>query len=218
MRRLLVLSAMLAAFAWCATSYGVTSTRVLVYKGTIKAAKTIFDVNDTNNLLSGSIQGYWAVRVIDTGVSKGFVVDSNAVVYNTKGKNYKVIPDSVSTDPYDPCHVVLLSFTAEDTEGELGFYVVGKGHLTKFTNNPGTAKDFVPTNMKGAGFISNYDFFDPNYADSGTATVSMILDSALTRKANSDANTVDGVINNVVSQLTHKGGWRNWPYIPAPPP
>ena len=216
MKKLLVLSAMLAAFAFCATSYGVSTTRVLVYKGTIKTAKTIFDVNDTNNLLSGSIQGYWAVRVIDTGSSKGQVVDSNAVVYNAKDKNYKVIPDSVTINPYDPCRVVLLSFGVNDADGEAGFDVVGKGRLTKFTDDPATAKDFVPTSMKGTGLIANYDFFDPDYTDSGPVTASITLDSTLTRKANSDPNTVDGVINTVVAQLTRKGGWREWPYIPAP--
>ena len=61
MKKILLFSVLLAALAWCQTVYGMG--RILVYKGTIKASKSIFDVNDTNNFTSKTIQGYWVVEV-----------------------------------------------------------------------------------------------------------------------------------------------------------
>jgi hypothetical protein len=216
MRKLPALCVLLAVFAWSATSYGRPSGHVLVYKGTIKASKSIFDVNDTNNLLSSSVKGYWAVDVADTGTDKGQVIDSNAVIYDTREKYYKVISDTISIDPFDPCGVVMLSFEMTDVDGEAWFDVVGKGKLTKFSNDAGVAKDFVPTSLKGTGLFLRYDIFDPAFTLSGPITVTMMLDSARTRAANPYINTVDDVINDIVTQLTSKGGWTPWPYYPAP--
>jgi hypothetical protein len=216
MRKLLIAVALLAAFAWSSTSYGVMPTRVLVYNGTIKASHSIFDVNDPAVLFSGSVKGYWAVRVIDSGSDEGYVIDSNAVLYDAKAKEYKVIPDSVSIDPCDPCGVVMFIFNPMDADGQMLFYAVGKGKLTKFSNDAAVAKDFVPTSLKGTGLIDRFDFFDPEETMSGSVMVSLTLDSARTRAANPYLYTVDDVINSVVTQLTSKGGWTNWPYNPAP--
>lgn len=81
MKKLLALSVVLAVFAIAETSYGMG--RILVYKGTIKASKMVFDVNDTNNFVPLSIQGYWAVGVVYSG-SEAFVIDSNVVIYDKK--------------------------------------------------------------------------------------------------------------------------------------
>jgi hypothetical protein len=216
MKKTLVLSVILAAFAWSATSYGRPASRILVYKGTIKASKSIFDVNDTANFLTGSIKGYWAVEVIDTGADEGQVLDSNAVVYDTQDKYYKVIYDAVSIDPCDPCNIVLFSFGPTDADGEFWFDAVGKGKLTKFSNDAGVAKDYVPMTLKGTGLFMRYDFFDPQFTCSGPITVTMTLDSARTRAANPYLSTVDEIINDIVTDLTSKGGWTAWPYIPGP--
>ena len=194
--------------------------RILIYKGTIKASKTIFDVNDTNNLLSGSIQGYWMVDVLDSGDFKGAVLDSTAIVYDAKEKYYKVIPDSIDIDPYDPCKVVMLAFTATDPEGETSFDVVGKGKLTKYSDDPAAEKDFVPTSLKGAGGLHIYDFFDPAFTCSGPVTASLKLDSKWTRHVNAnigDYANVDAVADDIVTELTAKGGWTNWPDLTPEP-
>jgi hypothetical protein len=218
MRKLSVLVVILAMFALCSTSYAPPpSTRVLVYKGTINASNSIFDVNDTSRLFSGSVKAYWAVRVSDSGAYKGEVVDSNAVVYDTKDKYYKVIPDAVSIDPCDPCGVVMFSFNPTDEDGRMSFYAVGKGKLTKFSNDAAVAKDYVPATLKGTGLLYNYDFHDPNYTCSGPITVTMTLDSARTRAANPYISTVDEIINDAVTDLTKKGGWKEWPYNHATP-
>jgi hypothetical protein len=215
MRKLVVLSALLAVFALAQTAYGLISVRTLVYKGTIKASKSIFDVNDTNNLTSGTIQGYWAVTIRTTGSNRGSVYDSNAVVYDAKNKFYKIIPDAMTIDPCDPCHVTLLNFEATDAEGQAWFDVVGKGKLTKYSNDPGDAKDYVATSLKGTGFINHYDFFDPNNTYSGPMTAALTLDSRWTIYANAGAYDFYETINDIVASLTSKGGWTKFPYNPA---
>jgi hypothetical protein len=215
MRKLLALFVILVAFTWCQTVYGIFQVRTLVYKGTIKASKSIFDVNDTNNLVSGTIQGYWAVTIRVSGSDRGSVYDSNAVVYDAKNKFYKVIPDSMSIDPCDPCRVTLLRFEATDAEGQVWFNVVGKGKLTKYSGNTGAAKDFIPTSLKGMGFMNNYDFFDPNYTFSGPTAVTLTLDSKWTIYANTGPYDYENIINDIVAGLTSKGGWTNWPNNPA---
>jgi hypothetical protein len=218
MRKLPVAFVLLAVFAWSQVAYALPpSTRVLVYKGTIKASNSIFDVNDTSRLFSGSVKAYLAVRVADSGAYKGEVVDSNAVVYDTKDKYYKVIYNVVTIDPCDPCGVVMFSFNPTDEDGRMSFYAVGKGKLTKFSNDAAVAKDYVPMTLKGTGLLNNYDFHDPNYTCSGPITVTMTLDSARTKAANPNISTVDEIINDVVTGLTSKGGWREWPYNPATP-
>jgi hypothetical protein len=157
------------------------------------------------------------VRVYDTGANEGRVIDSNAVVYDTREKYYKVIPDAVSIDPCDPCNIVMFNFTPTDGDGYMELYAVGKGKLTKFSNDAAIAKDFVPTTLKGTGVFHKYEFFDPNYTCTGPITVTMTLDSARTRAANPYINTPDDIINAIVIQLTSKGNWREWPYIPAVP-
>jgi hypothetical protein len=205
---------LVAAFALCALSYGTSNSGhyVLVYKGSMRAVKTIFDVNDANDLLSRSIRGYWAVDINDTGVDKGEVLDSNAVVYSAPDKYYKVVPDGIIINPHDPCRVELLSFDMMDGDGEAGFDVLGKGRLTKVYDDHSKAlRKYVPIRMKGGGFLSNYNFFDPTDTDTGIVGASIILDSKLTRNANSNGDNVDQVINGVVTQLTRRGGWTEWP-------
>jgi hypothetical protein len=215
MRKLSVVFAMLLVFVLSATSYAPPPTRVLVYRGTINASNSIFDVNDTSKLFSGSIKAYWAVRVIGEGAYKGELVDSNAVVYDTRDKYYKVIYDAVSIDPCDPCGIVMFNFNPTDAEGQMQFYAVGKGKPTKVSNDAAVAKDYVTMTLKGAGLLYNYDFLDPAYTCSGPITVSMTLDSARTRAANPYISTVDEIINDIVTGLTSKGGWTNYPYNPA---
>jgi hypothetical protein len=217
MRKLPVIIVLLTVFVWSAISYGRPPTRVLVYKGTIKASKSIFDVNDVNNLLTGSIKAYWAIEVIDSGESEGQVIDSNAVVYDARDKYYKVIYDAVDIDPYDPCSVVMFNFNPTDAEGQMEFYAVGKGKLTKFSNDADVAKDFVPMTLKGTGLLYNYDYFEPVYTCSGPITVTMTLDSAKTRAANPYISSPGEIINAIVTNLTKNGGWTEWPYNPAGP-
>ncbi len=216
MRKASVIFAVLAMFAWSHTSYGRPATRVLAYKGTIKASKSIFDVNDTSRLLSQTIKAYWAVEVVDTGDEEGYVLESAAVIYDTKNKYLKVITDAVSIDPCDPCGVVMFNFYPSDAEGQMEFYAVGAGKLKKFSNDAAVAKDFVPMTLKGTGLLLNYDFFNPAYTYSGPFTVTMTLDSARTRAANPDLMTPDDVISDVITKLTIKGGWTEWLYTPAP--
>ncbi len=216
MRKSLALLVILAAFAWSSTSYAI-SVRCLVYKGTIKASKSIFDVTDTDNLVSLKVRGYWAVIIIDTGPDKGKVVDSNAVIYDSQNKYYKIIPDAMSGDPCDPCHVVLYTFDTNDDIGELRFDVIGKGRLTKYSDEADAVKDFVPTRMKGTGLLTSFHFFDEAYT--GPITASLALDSRWTRYANMDSYAVSNIVNDIVTELTRKGEWTKKPsLIPIPYP
>jgi hypothetical protein len=214
MKKLLVLSVLLAAFAMAETSYGMA--RVLVYKGTIKASKLVFDVNDTNNFVPLSIQGYWVVGVAYFG-SEAFVFDSNAAIYDKKKEWLKIIPDSVTIDPCDPCRIEILSFSTSDAEGMFYFDATGKGKLIKDSNDPNTPKSYVATNMNGTGFISNYDFFTPFQTYSGPILVTLTLDPKLTLEANTNHYNANETLNNILDKLTAKGTWANWPYIPASP-
>ncbi|MGA2172044.1 MAG: hypothetical protein ABSG82_03385 [Sedimentisphaerales bacterium] len=218
MKRLLAGLMALAVLGVCAPSYGAANTGhyVLIYQGSIKAVKTIFDINDTNNLLSASIQGYWAMDINDSGAHKGRLIDSNAVIYDAQQKYYKVIPNSIYLDPCDPCRCEFLEFDMQNAGGGGGgFDVVGKGKLTKVYNEPNAAlKKYVPNIMNGGGGFYEYDVFDTRYRIDGAATASLTLASKLTQSANSGGAGVDGVINYIVNQLTSTGGWTQWPYVP----
>jgi hypothetical protein len=213
MKKLLALSVVLAVFAMAETSYGMG--RILVYKGTIKASKMVFDVNDTNNFVPLSIQGYWVVGVAYTD-SYAAVYDSNVVIYDKKKEWLKIIPNSVTIDPCDPCRIEILSFSASDADGYVSFNVAGKGKLIKDSNSPTTPKSYIAASMTGTGFISNYDFFAPDQTYSGPILVTLTLDPKLTLQANSNNYSVDETLNNIVNTLP-RGTWHNWPYIPASP-
>ncbi|MGA2093411.1 MAG: hypothetical protein ABSH16_08405 [Sedimentisphaerales bacterium] len=213
MKKLTVILVLLAAFAWCQTSYGMA--RVLVYKGTLKASKMVIDVNDTNNYVPLAVQGYWVMTVIyDSGIAA--VVDSNSVIYNKKLEWVKVIPDAVIMDPCDPCRIEIMHFTAEDADGSVSFDVTGKGKLTKDSNDPANPKSYVATTMNGTGYISNFDFFTPNKTYSGPFTVTLTLDPKLTFEANSGNHSANETLNGIIDKLTAKGTWANWPYLPPP--
>jgi hypothetical protein len=224
MKKSLVLCVLLAAFAWTSTSYGMG--RVLVYKGTIKASNTVFDVNDTNNFAPLSVQGYWVVELIYTDVNEhtgvyddyyAFSGDSNAVIYDKKREWIKMIPESLGTDWYDSRHIGLFSFDASDADGSFAFDVTGKGKLIKDSNDPIIPKTYVPTTLKGAGLVTNFDFFTPFETYSGPVTVTLTLDTKLTLEANSNGYDVDETLNNIIDKLTAKGTWANWPYLPPGP-
>ena len=223
MRKLLALSIAAAAFALCALSQGAVNTGhyVLVYKVSMKAGKTIFNVNDTNSLLSGSAAGYLAMDINEPGSE---VLDSNAVFYNTKDKKYRVIPDGVaiggvSGGPHDPCKAALLYFSATDMEGSIYVDVVGIGKAT-IIYEPNNAdlntlvKRYVPTTMKGSATLYEFDIVSPDATDTGTVTTSLTLDTNRTKKYNSDGNDVDEAINDIVTDLTKKGSWTQEPFIP----
>jgi hypothetical protein len=217
MRKLLVLSVLLAVFACSQAAYGMG--RVIVYKGTIKASKSVFDVNDTNNFLSTTVQGYWVINVIEGGGANGALISSSAVIYNPKTKYLKVIPASVSAielTPYDPCRIVLFSYYQEDAEGNFSFYATGKGKLTKYSDDPADAKDYVVPSFKGTGLVTSFDFFDTADTYSGTVNVSMTMDSRWTRYVNANTGSysgVDDVMNEIVANLIVKGGWWQWPNL-----
>lgn len=216
MRKLVVMCVLLAAFIWPSVSYGFNFiSRVLVYKGSIIASNTVFNVNDANNFVPLSVQGYWVVEVGYSG-SYAVAVDSNAAIYDKKKEWIKIIPNSVTIDPCDPCQIEMLSFTAADTSGSLTFDVTGKGKLTKDSNDPNNPKTYVATSMKGTGLLTNFDLFTPSDIYSGPFTVTLTLDPKLTFEANSKNYDVNETLNNIVDNLTAKGTWHNWPYLPAP--
>jgi hypothetical protein len=220
MRKLLVLSALLAVFASAQTAYGMG--RVIVYKGTIKASKSVFDVNDTNNFLSTTIQAYWVINVVEGGEYKGSLYTSSTVIYNPKLKWLKVMPDAIRAielDPYDPCRIVLFTYHQEDPDGSFSFNATGKGKLTKFSDDSATAKDYVTTSFKGTGLVTNFDFFDPTDTYSGTVAVSMTMDSRWTRYFNAGIgsySTVEDIMNEIVANITSSGGWWQWPNLTPP--
>jgi len=219
MRKLLVLSALLAAFAWGQTAYGMG--RIIVYKGTIKASKSIIDVNDTNNFLSTTIQGYWVINDLNSPGDQynGMLFSSSVVIYNPKTKYYKVMPSTIELGPYDPCKIVMLSYSSTDEDGSMSFNMTGKGKLTKYTSIRSTAKDYIVPAFTGTGVITNYDFLDTADTYSGSATISLKMDAAYTQYFNGRVgsySSIGDIMNEIVADLTGGGGWTQWPYNPAP--
>jgi hypothetical protein len=219
MKKVLLFSILLAAFAWCQTVYGMG--RIIVYKGTIKASKSIVDVNDTNSLTSTTLQGYWVINELNSPGDplNGSLFDGSAVIYNPKTKYYKLMSDSMESGPHDPCKVVMLSFYSTDPEGSMSFNMTGKGKLTKYTATPGTAKDYVVPAFKGTGVITYYDFLDTADTYSGAATISLKMDARYTQYFNANIGSysdLGDIMNEIVADLTGSGGWTNWPYITAP--
>jgi hypothetical protein len=216
MKGLQVLS-ILAVFALGSVSEGITPNRTLVYKGTIKASNSLFDINDTSRLFSQTIKAYWAVQVSTYETSEGRVLDSNAVIYDTRNKYYKVLPDSVSFDPCDPCNVVMLYFSAFDAEGYMAFYAVGKGKVLKYSSDTAVEPNYTPQTLKGTGRMLKFDAFEPDLTVSGPITVTMTLDSARTKAANPYLLSANEAINEIIADLTEKGGWTNWPFYSVTP-
>jgi hypothetical protein len=217
MKKLLALSVVLAVFAMAQTSYGGGSAFVVVYKGTIKAPKTIVDINDNNSLLSVAANCYLALAI---NTSNGTVSESNSVIYDAKKKYYKITQDAcVFVPPVDPCNARILGFGLSDNKGMLELMATGKCKLTKVYTDPNRAlMRYVPQTLNGGGFLGSYALFDTTQPYSGAMTISLILDPKLTIQANSppyynaDA-MIDGVI---VPKLTAKdpSGWTSWPGYP----
>jgi len=212
MKKSLIVCVLLLAFTCSTVCYGIDSVRTLVYRGTINASNSLFDVNNPVRLYSAAVKGYWAITVYDLGHDKGSVVDSNAVIYDPKHKYYKVMPGEITSDPCDPCGAVMFVFETGDADGYMEFFTVGAGKLIKYSNDSSVEKDFVPVALKGSGLLHNFDFFDPDYTYSGSVTVTLTLDLIRTRTANPDIYFPDDIINDLVAQLTKKGGWTQWPY------
>jgi hypothetical protein len=219
MRKLLVLSALLAAFAWGQAAYGMG--RIIVYKGTIKASKSIVDVNDTNSFTSTTLQGYWVINEANAPGDRdnGILLSGSVVIYNPKTKYYKIMPDTIALEPHDPCKIIVLSFASTDPEGSMSFNMTGKGKLTKYTSIRTTAKDYIVPAFTGTGVITNYDFLDTADTYSGAATISLKMDAAYTQYFNGRFDSysdIGDVMDEIVSDLTGGGGWTQWPYNPAP--
>jgi hypothetical protein len=212
MKKLLALSVLLAVFALAETSYGGGSGYVVVYKGTIKASKTIVDVNYTTSVLSTTVNGYWALTI---NTADGTVFNSNSVIYDAKKKYYKKTQDAASfIPPVDPCNVKILVFALADDEGILEVMAVGKCKLTKVYSEPNLdMRKYVPTTLNGGGFLGSYAIFYQRY--SGALTISMTLDSKMTIQANSiPYYSADDMIDNViVPKIIAKdpSGWISWP-------
>jgi len=212
MKKLLALSAVLIALVLAETSYGL-STYVAVYKGTIKASNVVVDVHDTNSLFPLAVSGYWAMKIDD---SNGEVVESNSVIYDAKKKYYKKAQDAIMTYlPTDPCNAKVFVFILDGDEGIAELMAVGKGKPTKVYNDPNLAlRKYVPKTLTGGGLLISYAPFDPNHAYTGAVTMSMILDSKITIRANSAPYDVNEIIDRViVPQLTARNPreWTNWP-------
>jgi hypothetical protein len=223
MKKTFIVLAAIAILGVCMPSYGAINSGhyVLVYNVSMKASKTLFDVNDTNSLLSGSVAGFLA---LDINEPNREVIDSNAVFYIAKEKKYKVIPNSATINPHDPCRAELLSFATADHEGEFYIDVVGKGKAIKIyePNNADAntlVKEFVPATMKGSSTFYRFDIVVPDSTESGTGAASLALDSKNTSKFNSDGNDVDEAINAIVTDLTKKdpSGWTREPFILVTP-
>jgi hypothetical protein len=214
----------LAVLGVCMPSYGAINTGhyVLVYKVSMKAAKTLFDVNDINSLKSESVAGYLAV---DINGPDSETIDSNAVFYNAKNKEYRVIPDGVAgggvgMGPHDPCKAVLLYFSATDSDGSIYMDMVGIGKATQiYTTDKADAntlvKKYVPATFKGASTLYGFDVIAPDSTETGTMTTVITLDAAKTKIYNSAGNNVDEIINAIITDLTKKdpNGWTKYPFV-----
>jgi hypothetical protein len=209
MRKLLAALVLLTVVALAVPSYGAINSghHVLIYKGTLKAAKTAFNTSDLDNLASVALQGYWAVDINDANDANtatfGHIDDVNAVLFDTKTKKYKVISGGAAGDPCDPRGVVEMTYFTADAQGNLSLDVFGKGKEVKiFDANKADAntlvKEFVPASLKGTGGVSDFNSFPDGTHFTGVGTVSLTLDATLTKKYNSAGFTVDQAINDIL--------------------
>ncbi|GEM_PF-3570965 len=213
MKKIIVLTILLFSNCYAAEVYD-NPIRILVYKGTIKST-SFFDVNDTSRLVSQCIKGYWVIKFVCDGPSSGYILDANAIIFQTKPeKFYKVIPDEITIDPYDPGGVVMIHFNASDADGNMVFYATGKFKPVKYCNEPGIDKDLLPVCLTGTGNLDNFDLFDPAFTYSGPYCVKLVLDSRLTRQANTEIECSAGeILDELVEELDEKG-FIGWPYYP----
>lgn len=219
MKKLSFVLAIAAAFAWYSTTQAgeIAPTRSFVYKGTIKASKTLFDVNDTNNLHSETIKGYCVMTSsLLPPPWLGFVSGSSSVIYDSRNKCYKTIHYEIQTDLYDPCHVVLYHFETADDDGEFWFDVVGKGRP-----DPGSGPftTFTPVTLKGTGFVRNFKFFNPDIAYTGPVTVTLTLSPKWMRYHGDTGNSegiAEGMLINAIKDEMKSRGWTEWPDLTPP--
>jgi hypothetical protein len=242
MRKLLLSLIMPIVLSWCNVSYGMAwplqtkmpVLRVLVYKGTITASRAVIDVNDVNTYLPINMQCYWALSVSngDPNYIKGNLLNASALFYNSKTREYKIIPSTTMDTwlkPFDPCGITMLQFSTKETEGEMSFHVMGKGKLMKYTkdsSDPNRGKDYIVPAYNGSGVFLNYDLLDPNVAYAGPFTVSLKLDTRWTYLCNPSADVnwsgpnayddISEVIDDIVYETTKRdpNSWRQWPFIP----
>jgi hypothetical protein len=217
MRRLVVSLVAAVVLSVCTLSYATPNSnhKVLVYKGSLKTAKTLFDVNSFDTA-SGSLPYYWAVDVCD---ATGSVLDSNAVFIGKYSSSYRVTADAVTISPHDPCNIEMFILSTADADGTMVFRLTGKGKLTQVYDinktDPNTkVKKFVVTSLKGAGFFTSFNMFNPDPEEdgtySGTVTLSMTLDAKSTKKTNAAGGTVDDAINAIIATATKKGTWTRY--------
>jgi hypothetical protein len=206
-----VSAALLAFLAFASASYAfITYPKVLVYKGTIKSAKSLIDINDTKNLITNTTNIFYVMNVIDADANHTAINDSNTLIYNTKHKFYKLLSGSSGAIIGDPCGVMLDILSSPGTSGSLTLFFTGKGKLMKYSNDPNAPKAYIPPTLDGTGWIVFYDMFDPAYQYSGPISVSLKLDLAATRKASADANTPLEVVTEQMDKFESKGGWTRW--------
>jgi hypothetical protein len=195
------------------------ATRTLVYKGTIKASKTIFNVSDTNNLLSASVKGYWVMTYSYGGTFISPFYSSRSVMYDARAKCYKKVYYEIQTEIYDPCHVVLYHFDATDVNGRLTFDVVGKG---KKERGKYPVAVYTPVTLKGTGFVENFRFFDSDVTYTGPVTVTMTLCRKLMdyqgEPDNSEGYAGDAIYNAIIDDMAGKGWTDLNAEMPAPNP
>lgn len=207
---LFVSAALLAFLVFGSASYAFfTYPKVLVYKGTIKASKSLIDVNDTNNLVTNTTKILYVTQISESN-DHFIILDHNAVIYDTRAKYYKLL-SSGSGQLIDNSHgAVMCLLSSSSSNGNMIAFFSGKGKLTKYSNDPNAPKAYIPPAFNGSGWMIDYDIFDPNYKYEGTVSVSLKLDAAATRKASADANTPLEVVNDQISKFESQGGWTRW--------
>lgn len=214
MRKCPVISVSLVLFVFlalaCASYAGVEYPRILVYKGTISSAKAIVDINDTKNLVTNATKILYVIHTYDPDANHSVISDSNAVIYDTRHRYYKLLPGGSAAIIGDPCGAMLCILNSSDAAGSMVVFFTGKGKLIKYSSDPLAPKAYVSPAFNGSGWLMSYDIFDPAYEYSGPVSMSLKLDLGATRKASADGNTPLQVVTEQINKFESQGGWTRW--------
>jgi hypothetical protein len=199
MRKLVGLVVVLAAFGFCAPSYGY----ILVYKvtGGMKAVEW----NVQKKIINVSVKGYAAIDIND---SNGAVDDKQMVIYGKDASgNLKYYVDSFDKDHakvalYQIASVVELDIWDYNSPFYYDFVMTGN---VKATDIGTGSKQLAASSLSGSLVTWWAQLLDSSQELFGSGAATMTLDTAQTKAANHGSLTVDDVVSMFVVGLDAKG-------------
>ncbi len=207
MKKLLVAGLMTAVLSITAQA----NAYVLVYNlfGNVQAVDTA-----ANEQVTQLLSGYIVMNINETD---GTVDDSSVILYGRQGwrNRYYTIDDNIVSFSTYGDYVTLV---ADNGQGNL---IILTGRL-RGTNISASTRQQVAGSLSGAMTLQDGQLFDANALLTGAGAVQATLNNLFTRSANASGDTLDDVLDSIISNLEWRGfqqaGDEAEPPVPGDPP